>query len=84
MKPMSERPLMPLEEQLLADRSGAQRRDLVRQLATLRDDLLVRQRQLNSRETHRELKAALAATEAALRVLNELRISTGPNIVWQR
>ena len=72
--------LMPLEERLLADSAGTLRRDLIRQLTTLRDSLLVRQRQLNSRETHRELKGALAATEAALKVLSEVRIITGPSI----
>ena len=66
--------LMPLEERLHADTSGELRASLTAQLQALRDDLLVRRRQLQSRERYRELQAALTATEAALSVLKTLRI----------
>jgi hypothetical protein len=72
---MTERQFMVgLEERLYADASGDLRRDLVRQLTSLRDDLLARRRQLHAREVYFQLQAALSATEGALSTLHTLRV----------
>jgi hypothetical protein len=64
-----QRPFTALAERLHADRSGALQQDLIQQLTRLREGLLMRSRQLQSRETYRELQGALKATEAGLSLL---------------
>ena len=72
---MAERYFMvQLEERLHADPSGELHASLIRQLDALRDDLIVKRRQVQRPEVYRDMQAALSAVDGALDALKTLRI----------
>ena len=66
--------MLDLEDQLYADKDGILREKMLADLRRIQSRLQGELRQLNDRNTYRELQGALQAVTGALQVLRTLRI----------
>jgi hypothetical protein len=66
--------MLDLEDRLYADRDGMLREQMLADLRRIQSRLQGELRQLNDRNTYRELQGALQAVAGALQVLRTLRI----------
>lgn len=66
--------MLDLEDKLYADRDGMLREKMLADLRRIQSRLQGELRQLNDRNTYRELQGALQAVTGALQVLRTLRI----------
>lgn len=66
--------MLDLEDRLYADRDGMLREQMLADLRRIQSRLQGELRQLNDRNTYRELQGALQAVTGALQVLRTLRI----------
>lgn len=71
MKPTTR--MLDLEDRLYADRDGMLREKMLADLRRIQSRLQGQLRQLNDRNTYRELQGALQAVSGALLVLRTLR-----------
>jgi hypothetical protein len=72
MKPTTR--MLDLEDRLYSDRDGMVREKMLADLRRIQSRLQGQLRQLNDRNTYRELQGALQAVTGALQVLRTLRI----------
>jgi hypothetical protein len=66
--------MLDLEDRLYADHDGMLREQMLADLRRIQSRLQGQLRQLNDRNTYRELQGALQAVTGALQVLRTLRI----------
>lgn len=66
--------MLDLEDRLYADHDGILREQMLADLRRIQSRLQGQLRQLNDRNTYRELQGALQAVTGALQVLRTLRI----------
>ena len=66
--------MLDLEDRLYADHDGMLREQMLADLRRIQSRLQGQLRQLNDRNTYRELQGALQAVNGALQVLRTLRI----------
>jgi hypothetical protein len=66
--------MLDLEDRLYADRDGMLREKMLADLRRIQSRLQGELRQLNDRNTYRELQGALQAVTGAVQVLRTLRI----------
>jgi hypothetical protein len=66
--------MLDLEDRLYADKDGILREKMLADLRRIQSRLQGELRQLNDRNTYRELQGALQAVTGALQVLRTLRI----------